>query len=113
MQRKYIILLGISLSIVALDQLTKYMVLRDLTSAYDDAPNFGARLSRMYGSAPPASEPFDPYHYRRKGSFTVSDSFLRFQYAENPGAAWGLFRNLPEGVRGPLFHVVSQSTRLT
>ncbi len=38
---------------------------------------------------------------------TVSESYLRFRYAENPGAAWGLFRNLPPGVRGPLFHVVS------
>jgi signal peptidase II len=29
------------------------------------------------------------------------------RYQENPGAAWGLFRNLPEDVRAPLFHVVS------
>jgi len=37
----------------------------------------------------------------------LSSDFFRFRYAENPGAAFGLFRNLPENLRGPLFHVVS------
>ena len=31
----------------------------------------------------------------------------RLRYEENPGAAWGMFRNLAPNVRGPLFHVVS------
>jgi signal peptidase II len=32
---------------------------------------------------------------------------VRWRYAENPGAAFGLFRNLPENLRGPFFHLVS------
>jgi signal peptidase II len=105
--RKYVVLLAIAATVIVLDQWTKYLVLRDLTSAYEGAETLGARLGRMFSSAPPQTDPFDSYHYRRSGSYTLSASFMRFQYAENPGAAWGLFRTLPDGVRGPLFHVVS------
>jgi signal peptidase II len=45
-------------------------------------------------------------HFRTKHFVTVSEKFFRIRYAENPGAAWGLFRTLPENVRGPLFDVV-------
>jgi signal peptidase II len=37
----------------------------------------------------------------------LSERFLRLRYEENPGAAWGMFRNLAPNVRGPLFHAVS------
>jgi signal peptidase II len=46
-------------------------------------------------------------HFQPKRTLSLSDKFFRIRYAENPGAAWGLFRNLPENVRGPLFHLVS------
>jgi len=59
----------------------------------------------FYGAAPKAA--FDGYHFRPTHDVTVSDSFFRLRYAENPGAAFGLFKNLPEHVRGPLFHLVS------
>ena len=63
------------------------------------------RLRVMFSDAPTA--PPDTLHYAQKRSITVSPSFFRLRYAENPGAAWGLFRTLPEAVRGPLFHIVS------
>lgn len=106
MLRKYLYLVAITLGVMALDQSTKYLVTRELTTRFDDRPSFGERLSGLYGEAPPAEGP-DGMRYRPKRHINVSDNFFRLRYAENPGAAWGLFRNLPEKVRSPLFHVVS------
>jgi signal peptidase II len=103
--RKYILLLTVALGVIVLDQWTKYLVVRELTTRFDDRPTLGERLSAMYGEPPPQG--FDGLHYRSKRYIEVSDSFFRLRYAENPGAAWGLFRSLPPATRGPLFHVVS------
>ena len=105
MQKKWVLLVAITAAVIVLDQWTKYLVLRDLTTAFDAAPEFGDRLKVFTHDAPPLG--FDGYHYRSKPSFIVSADFFRFRYAENPGAAFGLFRNLPEGLRAPLFHLVS------
>jgi len=103
---KYILLAAVTVGVLVTDQWTKYVVLDELTTAFDGKVGVGAKLGGMYGSAPPAVVT-DGLHYRQRRIITVSDNFLMIRYAENPGAAWGLFRNLPEGVRGPLFHVVS------
>ena len=102
MPRKYIVLLALSLSVVVADQITKYLTLRDLTTAFDGA---ASPLSVFLSSAGEAG--FDGYHFRSKNSYTVSENFFRLRYAENPGAAFGLFRTLPASLRGPLFHLVS------
>jgi len=103
--RKYILLLSLALSIIVLDQWTKYVVVRELTTQFDGRESLGERLSALYGEAPATG--FDGFHYRSKRYINVSDNFFRLRYAENPGAAWGMFRNLSPNVRGPLFHVVS------
>ena len=105
MPRKYIILLALTLGVVVSDQITKYIVIRDLTSAFEDAPPGTSRLGVFVSDAGPAGT--DGYHFRSKPPVVLSDSFFRLRYAENPGAAFGLFRSLPESARGPLFHVVS------
>lgn len=105
MQRKLAILLSVSLAVIALDQWSKYLVLRDLTGRFIGLSSTNERLSAMYSEAPPLGG--DGYHFRPNRWITVSDKFLRLRYAENPGAAWGLFRGLPENVRLPLFHLVS------
>ena len=105
MPRKYILLLTVALGVILLDQWTKYLVVRELTTRFDDRPTLGQRLSAMYGEPPPQG--FDGLHYRSKRYIEVSESFFRLRYAENPGAAWGLFRNLPPASRSLLFHVVS------
>ncbi|WNG32802.1 signal peptidase II [Archangium violaceum] len=105
MPRKYLILLTVALGVIVLDQWTKYLVVRELTTRFDDRPTFGERLSAMYGE-PPAPG-FTGLHYRPKRHIEVSPNFFRLRYAENPGAAWGLFRDLPPSARGLLFHVVS------
>ena len=105
MPRKYILLLTVALSVILLDQWTKYLVVRELTTRFDDRPTVGERLSAMYGEPPPQG--FDGLHFRSKSHIEVSESFFRLRYAENPGAAWGMFRSLPPSTRGLLFHVVS------
>jgi signal peptidase II len=77
-------------------------VLDRLTTAYDGG---SSKLGVFFGKAPDAA--FDGYHYRPKDQIVLSDDFFRFRYAENPGAAFGLFRNVPPDYRGPLFHLVS------
>lgn len=105
MQRKYVVLAAMALGVIAADHLTKWWVLSGLTDALDDQPTFAGRLRRYLSEAPPPG--LDGLHYRPKRSITVSESFFRLRYAENPGAAFGLFRSLPEKFRAPLFHVVS------
>lgn len=105
MPRKYLLLLTVALGVIFLDQWTKYLVVRELTTRFDDRPTVGERLSALYGEPPPPG--YDGLHFRSKRFIELSPSFFRLRYAENPGAAWGLFRSLPPNVRGPLFHVVS------
>ena len=102
MSRKYGWLAVIALVVILADQFTKFMVLDKLTTAFDGAPR---KLEVFTGSAPEVG--LDGLHYRSKEAVVLSSDFFRFRYAENPGAAFGLFRNLPENLRGPLFHLVS------
>jgi signal peptidase II len=104
--RKYVILLVLSLGVVVLDHWTKYLAVRELTHRFQGQDTLSERLSSLYGK--PVPEPgLDGYHYRPRRIVTVSDSFFRFRYAENPGAAFSLFGDLPRHVRGPLFHFIS------
>jgi signal peptidase II len=104
-KKRLLTLFGIALVVVVADQCVKYWMVDELTTRFDGLPTVGARLQAMYGTPPP--EGFDGLHFRPKHSFTLSPSYLRIRYAENTGAAFGLFRGLPEGARGLLFHVVS------
>ncbi len=105
MRKKLIIGVGIVLSLVVLDQWTKYLTLRDLSRAFDEAPTLGARLGVFFNDAPDLA--FDGYHFRPTRPVILSEDFFRLRYAENPGAAFGMFRNLPPNIRGPMFHVIS------
>ena len=102
MQRKYVWLAAIALTVIVFDHWTKFVVLEKLTTAFDGAPS---RLAVYFSSAPAPG--FDSYHFRPKEQVVLSDNFFRFRYAENPGAAFGLFRTVPDHLRAPLFHLVS------
>jgi signal peptidase II len=104
--RKSVVLLVVALSVVLLDQWTKYLVLGGLTTAFDRANSLGDRVKIFLSDAPPPPFP-GAHHFTAKRPIVLSESFFRLGYAENPGAAWGLFRDLPPQYRGPLFHVVS------
>jgi signal peptidase II len=105
LEKKYVLLIAVTAFVIVLDQWTKYVMLRELTTAFDSAPTLGARLGVFTSSAPQAGS--DRYHFDPKRTITVIEGYFQFEYAENPGAAFGLFRTVPEGLRGPLFHLVS------
>jgi signal peptidase II len=103
--RKYLLLLAVSLSVIVLDQWTKYEVVAELTTHFEGADSVSERLGRLYSEAP---EPgFDRLHLTPRRHIEVIPSYFRLRYAENPGAAWGMFGGLPKHIRGPLFHLVS------
>jgi signal peptidase II len=103
--RKYLLLLAVSLSVILLDQWTKYLTVEALTTRFDGTSSVSERLGRLYGEAPPPG--YDGLHFRPARHIEVVPEYFRLRYAENPGAAWGLFGKLPRHIRGPLFHLVS------
>jgi signal peptidase II len=103
--RRYILFIALTLSVVLLDQWTKYLAVEHLTSHFDASQGVTARLSSLYADSPAPKTGY--FHFPARGNAEVVKNLLRFRYAENPGAAFGLFRNLPPNFRTPLFHLVS------
>lgn len=104
MPRKYAILLALTLGVIVLDQWTKYLVVRDLTTRFDGTTTLGQRLGALYTPAEEVGR--NGLHFQPRTHVEVVEDFFRLRYAENPGAAWGMFRDLPPNVRGPLFNIV-------
>jgi signal peptidase II len=103
--RKYVVLLTLALGVVVADQIVKFGMLEELTGAFDGKVTLGEKLKVFLGDAP---EPgYDGLHYKHKKSVMVASGILKWNYAENRGAAFGLFQNVPDAYRGPLFHLVS------
>ncbi|MCA2976870.1 MAG: signal peptidase II [Myxococcaceae bacterium] len=102
MSNKWVFLAVVSVVVVVADQWTKFVTLERLSYAYEGA---SSRLGVFVGAAP--EQGLSGYHFQPRAPIVVSESFFRFRYAENPGAAFGLFRTVPDHLRGPLFHVVS------
>jgi signal peptidase II len=102
---KLVVLYAMALAVLLFDQVVKYEMVETLTSRLDGLPTLGARLRALYGPAPAPG--WDGMHFRPKRTIVFSERFLMLRYAENPGAAFGLFRRLPAEARGPLFHLVS------
>lgn len=101
-----VLLLVVSLTLVA-DQVTKYLAVARLTDVMDGREGL-ARVSAFLSERNLDNEPpvegsrrhnTRPYHF--------IEEYWHFRYVENPGAAWGIFGNLPDGVRQGFFHVVS------
>ncbi|PZR08097.1 MAG: signal peptidase II [Archangium gephyra] len=102
MAQKYGWLLIAAAIVVTADQLSKFMVLSRLTTAFDgDA----SALGTFYGRPPEPS--YDGLRFRPKDRVVFAGGFLTFTYAENDGAAFGLFRNVPRAYRAPLFYAVT------
>lgn len=104
MQRKIALLLVVALSVIGLDQMSKYYVVKDLTRRMDGVTTLSGRLGRLYSAPSPG---YRGMHFPPKGDYTVSERFMRLRYAENPGAAWGILRNVSEKIRGPFFQLIS------
>jgi signal peptidase II len=102
--RRYVLFFVIAIGIVVLDQWTKYLAVEHLTTHFDAHRDGSAKWSALYADPPPATH---GYHFVPRGEVEIARNFLRLRYAENPGAAWGLFHDLPPPIRNLLFHLVS------
>jgi signal peptidase II len=101
------LLVLVALTTLAADQVTKYLAVANLTDALDGRTGLarvGAYFSEQnLDNSPPA----EGGRYRATRPHRFIEDYWHFRYVENPGAAWGMFGNLPEGVRRIFFHVVS------
>jgi signal peptidase II len=98
---KWALLAVLFVVLVAADQWTKFLAVERLTRVFERTPtlSFSERVRAFYTYRhlePLATEPY--YVWR---------PVWRMNYVENPGAAWGLFRGLSEGVRNTFFKIVS------
>ena len=104
---RFRLLLIVGLATLAADQVTKYLAVAHLTDALEGRAGV-ARLQAYFSeqnldNSPPA----EGGRYRATRPYLFIQDYWHFRYVENPGAAFGLFRNLPETVRRGFFHVVS------
>lgn len=102
MRKKWVFLAVVVGLVLGVDQVSKFRTLATLSRAFEGA---SSELGAFFGAAPAPG--FDGYHFRPLEPVVLSDGFLRLRYAENPGAAFGLFRTVPDTWRGPLFHLVT------
>lgn len=95
------ILFSIALLVLALDQVTKYLAVAELTRAFEleQAKSLPEKLEAFLGA--------EKLERVRTRPVVVQKDHLRFKYVENPGAAWGMFGGLSDAVRVPFFVVVS------
>jgi signal peptidase II len=98
---KWRILVAIFLVALVADQATKLLAVDRLTYAFQraGARSVGEKVEALYTLRylePYAKEPY--YVYR---------PLWRMNYVENPGAAWGLFRNASEEFRNGFFSFIS------
>jgi signal peptidase II len=106
-QRSLRVLLLVAVLTLVADQVTKYLAVARLTDVLDGREG----LARVTGFLTEKNLDNDPKvqgaRRRTTGAYYVLEDYWHFRYVENPGAAWGLFGNLPEGARQTFFHVVS------
>ncbi|QAT88779.1 lipoprotein signal peptidase [Corallococcus coralloides] len=101
------LLLVVVLAVLAADQVTKYLAVSRLTEALDGRSG----LSRVSGFLSEQNLDNDPpvegVFRKNTRPYRFIEDYWHFRYVENPGAAWGMFSNLPETARKAFFHVVS------
>jgi signal peptidase II len=107
MVHRFRVLILVGLATLAADQVTKYLAVAHLTEALDGRVG----LARVEGFLSEQNLDNDPpvegASRRATRPYRFIEDYWHFRYVENPGAAWGLFANLPDSVRRPFFHLVS------
>ncbi len=98
---KWALLGALFVVLVLADQATKYLAVERLTRVFERAPGLAlrerVRAFYTYRHLEPLAT--EPYY--------VWKPVWRMNYVENPGAAWGLFRGLSDGIRETFFKIVS------
>jgi signal peptidase II len=95
--KKVLLSLSVALGILVADQVTKYLAVSHLTRSLEGKSG----LERVRAFAFPGGT------LRARGEVRVLEDYFHLRYVENPGAAWGLFADLPDGVRGPFFTAIT------
>ncbi|QDE93919.1 signal peptidase II [Myxococcus xanthus] len=102
---RFVLLLIVA--VLAADQVTKYLAVSRLTDALDGREGLarvtGFVTERNLDNRPPPEDGT----YRVLRPYRFIEDYWHFRYVENPGAAWGIFGDLPEGARRLFFLVVS------
>ncbi|HEX8705790.1 MAG TPA: signal peptidase II [Myxococcaceae bacterium] len=102
------VLIVVALTTLAADQVTKYLAVAHLTDALDGRVGLAERVKGYFAEQNLDNHPRVPgerYYASRPHRFI--EDYWHFRYVENPGAAWGMFANLPDTARRIFFHVVS------
>jgi len=101
------LLLLVIVAVLAADQVTKYLAVSRLTDALEGREG----LARVTGFVTEQNldnrPPPEDGSYRVLRPYRFIEDYWHFRYVENPGAAWGIFGDMPEGVRRLFFLVVS------
>ena len=105
MRRTVLTMALITVAVLLVDQASKWWAVGRLTAAFSEG---GALV--FFGRAPEPGP--DDFHFRPVDQIVFHDEYFRLNYTENPAAAFGLFKNVPEKFRGPLFHVSSLAALL-
>jgi len=99
---KWRLLLAILAAGLLADQATKYLAVSRLTTALDRGTVAeGGLAGRVQGFY--TLKHLEPYSTE---PYVVWRPMWRMRYAENPGAAWGMFRGLGEGSRTLFFGII-------
>jgi len=98
---KWALLALVFVTMVVCDQVAKYLAVERLTVIFE-----------RQGLASPSERVAAFYRLRHlegyaREPYVVWQPMWRMSYAENPGAAWGLFRNMPASFRNGFFLSVS------
>jgi signal peptidase II len=97
---KWALLAALFVVLVLADQATKYLAVERLTTVFERSGETGA--ARVVGF-------YTHQHLEHLATepVTVWQPVWRWNYVENPGAAWGLFRSFSPGFRNVFFLLVS------
>ena len=97
---KWAILAALFVVLVVADQATKFLAVERLTTVFQRTGETGlARVAGFYRHAHLEALATEPVYVWRP--------MWRWNYVENPGAAWGLFRSFSPGFRNLFFSLVA------
>jgi signal peptidase II len=97
---KWAILVALFVVLVAADQATKFLAVERLTTVFQRTGETGlARVAGFYRHTHLEALATEPVYVWRP--------MWRWNYVENPGAAWGLFRSFSPGFRNLFFSLVA------
>jgi lipoprotein signal peptidase len=92
-----VLLLGMAALVLGLDQVSKYLAVRDLTSVFERSGTVevSARIRQFYGE--------DQLEHLARTPTVILPGAWRHRYTENPGAAFSLFDDSPVTFRKVFF----------